>query len=674
MVLREFLGLSTLALLIAMTGLAGVRLQPILKAMRQARPVSRFDRLGYRFASMMVQVFGHKRLLRIRLAGIIHLFIFSGFVILMLDILETIGQLISPSFSLGSFLETVVDVWVLIVLAGVVLALYQRRVLKPKRFEGSDEHDAEVILALITLIVLGIVLHNSFFSLLAGPVFGVSNSSDGHFLGSLLAHLWTAIGLGSPGAASVGYSIGYLLDIGIVLWFLAYLPTSKHLHVLFGVPAVFLRNLEIPGQLIPPDEGGQALEADPIRSFNDMNWKDILDLFTCTECGRCQDVCPAHQSGQPLSPKMLILDLRDALLAQMGNKGQTQSVHHVSLAGDVISAETLWACTTCGACQEACPVFIEHVPKIVGLRAALVEEGAAVEERAQDAFEHLLEQKNAYGKHPESRPSWNNKVGYYFKDLRREPADWLWFVGDVASFDNDPGVLNSIQAISALLKRAEVDVGLLFESEVSSGNDVLRMGEFGLFQSLAEENIAAMSKAKFQRVLTSDPHSFNALRNDYPQLGFNKPIYHYSQVLLELMEEGRLCVERPLNLRVTFHDPCYLGRWNRVFEAPREVLRRCGVTVIEMPRNRENSFCCGAGGGRIWMNEAGIRERPSEARIREALELPDITHFVVCCPKDIVMYSAAVSALGYSHKLKVVDIAELVAIAVGIQILQSSAS
>ncbi|MCY0897135.1 MAG: (Fe-S)-binding protein [Alicyclobacillaceae bacterium] len=683
MALRIVLALFTLVLAITMLGLLIVRMRPILRAMASARQVVRWDQPLYRIRSTAAQVFGHKRLLRQRLSGILHLFIFSGFVVLLLDIIETIGQLVYPEFSIGPVLGFLVDCFVLLVLAGVVLALYQRKVLHPKRFEGSDEKDGELILGMITLIVVGIAIHNSFFRLLEHPVFGMTTSADGHFLSYLLDPLWVRLGWGTPIAASIGYSVGYALDIGTILWFLAYLPTSKHLHVFFGAPAVFFRKLGTPGRFLPTptevhssgDSGISAtrdMTVQPIQSFADMTWRDVLDLFTCTECGRCQDVCPAHQAGQPLSPKMLILDLRDALVQQ--TRGVESSVvRSLSLAGDVISAETLWSCTTCGACQEACPVFIEHVPKIVGLRAALVERGE-VEERPQEVLEHWGEERNAYGKMPETRPAWRNRVTYHFKDLRRESAEWLWFVGDVASFDNDLGVARSVDAIATLLGGAGLDVGLLYDWEGSSGNDVLRMGEYGLFEQLATENMRAMERAQFERVLTSDPHSFNALRNDYPQLGFKKPIYHYSQVLQQLMTEGKVAPTHSLGIRATFHDPCYLGRWNQVFEAPRDILRRCGVDIVEMPRSFANSFCCGAGGGRMWMNEAGMKERPSEARIREALELPGVTHFVVSCPKDMVMYSAAVTALGCQDRLSVVDVGELVLESTGWQLARTSAS
>ncbi|MFC4803285.1 (Fe-S)-binding protein [Neobacillus sp. GCM10023253] len=670
MTLQQFLGLLTILLASFSIVLMLLRLRPILLAMRRSRPTYRMDQIGKRLSSMVVQVFGHKRLLRNRLAGIIHLFIFSGFVILMLDIIEAIGQVISPTFSVGVVLQAVIDLWVLLVLTGVVLAIYQRRVIRPKRYEGSDERDGEIILGMISAIMIGIVIHTSFFPLVADSLYGIDEMKDGHFLGVMLSKVWIALGLDQTNIPAIGYTIGYLMDIGIIFAFMMYLPTSKHLHVFFAVPAIFFRKMDPPGQLVSQDDSNQSLEE--IKTYEDFTWKDILDLYTCTECGRCQDVCPANKAGSPLSPKMLILNLRDAHLEQLHGNKPAMNEDWV-IAGNVISAETLWSCTTCGACQEACPVFIEHVPKIVGLRASLVENGL-LEERAQATLEGLIDHGNVYGKDQKLRPAWAASVDYRFKDARNEKVDWLWFLGDVASFETDPGVLNSIHSVSSVFKKADLNVGLLFNSEVSSGNDALRMGEIGLFEQLANQNMASLKEANFDRILTTDPHSFNALANDYQKLGLDKPVYHYSQVFLELFNEGRLSVESPLGIRATYHDPCYIGRWNGIFEQPREVLNRCGVEVVDMPRNRGGSLCCGAGGGRMWMNESGVQERPSESRIKEALTLPEVTHFVVSCPKDMVMYTAAVASLGVGDQIKVVDISELVLMAVNANAVQAAVS
>jgi Fe-S oxidoreductase len=655
--LRTFLLLATAVMLVASVGVFGWRTWAIWAYVRRARPVVRWDRLSERLGQVVRHVLGHRRMFRITFSGLLHYFIFGGFVVLMLDIVETVGEVIHPGFSLGPILAPVVDVWVALVLIGIAMALYNRLVLRPERFHGSDERDAYIILALIGLIMVGIVVHDSFFPVVATAVFhappAVAASARSHFLGAGLANLWGALGLLTPPAAAIGYSVGYFLDIGLVLAFLAYLPYSKHFHIFLAVPNIFLQNLRPAGELLEEP----AEDTIAIRSFSDLRWKDVMDLFTCTECGRCQAVCPAHAAGQPLSPKMVILDLRDALVRELGGKGEAPP-----LAGEVVSADALWACTTCGACQDACPVFIEHVPKIVGLRAALLEDGA-VEPAAQKVLVSWERQGNSFGQPGRKRPEWAKVLDFPVKDARREEVDWLWFVGDFASYD--PRAREMTRLVGELLHMADVDFGILYEGEVNSGNDALRIGEYGLFETLAQKNLKALNDASFSRVFTTDPHSLNALKNEYRKFGFERPVQHYTEAFQQLLQEGRLTV-KPVPLRVTYHDPCYLGRWNHITEAPRALIRALGVDLVEMPRHGEQSFCCGAGGGRIWMDETGMEERPANQRIREALALDGVTHFVVACPKDVSMFSAAVTAMGVEDRIRVVDVAEILGVATGL--------
>ncbi len=658
MTMRIMLELVTVVLAIASAGVFGIRSRAIWAVMRRAKPVRRWDRIGERLTSVVTEVLGHRRMVRIPFSGVLHYFIFSGFVVLLLDIVGTVGEVFRPGFGIGPWLGLVVDVWVALVLIGVLMAVYNRAVRHPARFHGSDERDAYVILGLIALIVVGIAVHQSFYPVVAAQVFHVPDpAAKSQFLGLALYHLWAALGWTTPAAAMAGYTVGYLMDIGVVLAFLAYLPYSKHFHIFLAVPNIFLRKLGPIGELVetPPLES----ESMAIRSFEDFRWKDILDLFTCTECGRCQDVCPANAAGQPLSPKMVILDLREALVREMGHPSGEQP----PLAGGAVSSEALWACTTCGACQQACPVFIEHVPKIAGLRAALLEDGD-VEPAAQKVLVAFERQGNSFGQPARKRPEWAKALDFPIKDARREPVDWLWFVGDFAALD--PGAREMTALVGQLLHQAGVDFGILYEGEVNSGNDALRIGEYGLFETLAQKNLKVLERATFERVFTTDPHSLNALKNEYRKFGFDKPVFHYTEAFLALAQERRLSL-KPIPIRATYHDPCYLGRWNHITEAPRQLLAALGVDLREMPRHGEQSFCCGAGGGRIWMEEAGMVERPANQRIREALALPGVTHFVVACPKDVSMFRAAATALGVDDRLRVTDVTEILAASVGLR-------
>ena len=327
--------------------------------------------------------------------------------------------------------------------------------------------------------------------------------------------------------------------------------------------------------------------------------------------------------------------------------------------GDLLRPETLWSCTQCMACVEICPVEIEHVAIINQFRRRLVDQGR-IEPALQSTLEKIHKTGNSFGEPARTRGRWTRDLDFTVKDIRAEPAELLWFVGDYASFD--PRNQRASSALAKVLREVGVDYGVLFDAEKTGGCDVRRVGEEGLFASLAEANVATISACRFERIFSSDPHSFHTLKNEYPQFGGNWNVMHHSELLLELFESGRLAPRRKLSYRVTYHDPCTLGRYNGVYEAPRAVLRSLGVELVEMPRNRDNSFCCGAGGGRIWMKEAarpGSR-RPSEQRIDEAVELGRMDYFVVACPKDVTMYEDAIRTSGHEDGLELRELSELV--------------
>ncbi|MBN9509949.1 MAG: 4Fe-4S dicluster domain-containing protein, partial [Alphaproteobacteria bacterium] len=452
---------------------------------------------------------------------------------------------------------------------------------------------------------------------------------------------------GLPPDAAAGLRVGATwVHMLSVLGFLAYIPGSKHRHMFTAIPNIFFRPLTPRGVLpAPPPERGQV----GISDIGQFSWKDVLDTASCTECGRCQAACPAYAAGQPLSPKRLIMDLRDRLMADGAADGP--------LLGGAISEQTLWACTTCRACMSVCPIHIEHVPKIVEMRRQLVEE-ARVSPTLQEALVNVQRTGNSMGKPGRQRARWTKDLGFKVKDARKEPVDVLWFVGDYASFD--PRAQRVTVAFARLLRAAGVDFGILADAEQNSGNDVRRAGEEGLFQMLAKGNIDALEGCTFSRIVTTDPHSLNALRQEYPALGAARhTVLHHTELLLQLVENGALRLKPGTGATVTYHDPCYLGRYNGGFDAPRALIAHAGYRLHEMDRCRENSFCCGAGGGRIWGDDTGVIERPSENRIKEALALGDATLFVVACPKDMVMYTAAIEALDVRDRLAVRDIVDL---------------
>ena len=326
-------------------------------------------------------------------------------------------------------------------------------------------------------------------------------------------------------------------------------------------------------------------------------------------------------------------------------------------AGIMIKPATLWACTTCLACVEACPVAIEHVPLIVKMRRNLVEQGT-LDRNLQGVLEKLVRYGNSFGEPQRNRAKWADVLPFKIKDARKEPVDFLWYVGDYASYH--PNMQKMTRAVARVFHAAGLDFGILYDGERNAGNDVRRIGEEGLYQSLVEANLAVLAKANFNQIVTTDPHSCNTLKFEYPEFGGAWRVRHYTEVILELIDGGKLPLLRRVEGTVTYHDPCHLSRYVGVTEAPRMILEKLGLTLAEMPRNRENSFCCGAGGGRIWMTDAGTAERPSEQRIREAAAIEGVKFFVAACPKDVTMFKEAVTNTKNDARLQVKDLIEFV--------------
>jgi Fe-S oxidoreductase len=623
--------------------LAGYRASKYLRPLLAAPAAARWDRPFERLTGVLTDLGFHRRLLKIHYSGVLHALIFSGFIVLLSAIVQSFGSGLFPGFSLApiggnTWIAFLQDLFGLFILCGIGLAVYQRLVVKPKRFAGSNARDAWIIYGLVVAVVASMYLE-----------FSLRLAADGTFspwrpLSSVLATAFRGFGVGSVEAGG-GSEIAYWLHVASVLAFLIYIPGSKHRHIFIAAPNIFFRNLK-PKGVLPTPSAEQATTG--IAEIDQFNWKHKLDLLSCTECGRCQAVCPAHASGLPLSPKTLIMDLRDRMV---------DSTSDAPLIGNVITEETLWSCTTCRACMDACPVHIEQMTKIVEMRRSVLEAGV-IEPMLQTALGNLQQSGNSFGKPARQRARWTKDLGFTIKDARKEPVDILWFVGDFASYD--PRGQKMTAHVARLLHAAGVDFGILYDAERNSGNDVRRVGDEGMFETLARHNIDTLSNCTFNRIMTTDPHTLNALRQEYRALGAAFDVFHYTQIFRELLTQKRLEIAVGEGMQVTYHDPCYLGRYNGEFDAPREIIRLTGHALREMARCRENSFCCGAGGGRIWMDDSAMKERPSENRIKEALALGDAQLFIVACPKDLVMYSAAVQNLGVEDKIEVRDIVELI--------------
>jgi Fe-S oxidoreductase len=587
----------------------------------RARPAARLDRLPERVKRAVVYGFGQKKFLSgEQPAGIMHALIFWGFVVLMIQVVVQYGRTFDANWSLpglgddqplGPAFSVVVDVVEVVVIVGVLYMLYRRLIAHTprlfgirraeQRYRDTPHWEGVLILVFILLIMVGGLLYDA------------------------------------------GSDLGWWLHNTTVLVFLCVLPLSKHFHIITAIPNVFFAKLPPRGAARPlaithvAAAPVAALEPPPaglvgVASLDDLSWKQVLDTFACTECGRCTAVCPATAAGSPLAPRQLILDLRDRLYHDDGSE-------------PLIPDEVLWSCTTCMACVEACPVGIEHVPTIVDMRRSLVDKGE-LDPLLQQTLQNYAGQGNSQGKSARMRARWAKGLDFKIADARKEPVQYLWFVGDFASFDERAQLAS--QSVARILDDAGVSFGLLYEGERNAGNDVRRVGEEGLFELLVEQNLSALGAARFDAIFTTDPHSLNTLRNEYPEYGLDKPVYHYTELLADLVARGAISLRTPLTgTRVTYHDPCYLARYNRITEAPRTLIEATGAELVEMPRHGTNTFCCGAGGGRMFMMDGPeTEERPSEQRIREAQTLGALDYFIVTCPKDLAMYSDAVKVVG----------------------------
>jgi Fe-S oxidoreductase len=640
--LRTLLGAAIMVVALA---LAGRRVLWLARLVWSGRPApGRLAGAPQRLAAQLVEVFGQRKLFKRWRSGLPHALVFWGFLILLFTVVEAFGNtFVSRDFAFpfighSAALGFVEDLFTVLVLAGIITFVVTRIVESPSRrgrqsrFYGSHLGAAWLTLTMIAAVMITLLGYRA-----AQVNTGHFPFGSAAFASHALAHV-----LHPLGAANAGLETFFLLaNVAVIMGFLVFVVHSKHLHIFLAPLNVALsrrpRALGALGELPPAAEGGQ---------LEQLSWKQRLDTLTCTECGRCQSACPAWNSSKPLSPKLLVMGLRDGLMSHT----------HPGPGADVISEEVLWSCTTCGACVEQCPVDIEHVDTIVGLRRRLVDAGR-MEPAVQRVLQADAQQGNTFGKSGRMRARWTKGLDFTIKDARKEPVEYLWFVGDFASFDERLQVTS--RQLAQILHDAGVDFGLLYEGEHDDGNDVRRVGEEGLYQMLVEHNMDTFLEADFRTIFTTDPHSFNTLRNEYPQYGLMKPVLHYSQLLAGLLEGGSIPIDG-LGLRVTYHDPCYLARHNRLLDAPRQVLDSLGCQLVEMPRHGLNTFCCGAGGGQIWMTNGtpGV-ERPSENRIREAVAL-GVDYFVVACPKDFVMYTDAVKTTGNTERIEVIDLIQLV--------------
>ncbi len=629
-------------------------------------PDARLDHAAARLRSVLVEGFLQRRmLLRDWLPGLMHATIFVGFLTLLVRKIEllVIGYYEPFTYpgAFGDFFTAAKDAVEVALLAALAYAFGRRFFRRPARLEPNRE--ALLVLTLILVIVVSDLAFDAFrFTLFAAGDPHIARERDFAFVGRALAD---AVASWPPAALHAGYVGSYWLQIVVVFAFLVLLPAGEHFHIVTALPALYFRR-GTPAHTVPMVDLAPLMadDADPDKltigatTARDLTWKEGLDVFTCTECGRCKDACPTFLTGKPLSQKWVNDSVKHHLLAQREALVAGGDAELPPLVPGVIGEETLWACTTCGYCEEACPIELEHLPRFFRLRQHRVMMDGEFPAPLKPIFDAYEVQGNPWGFPADARGQWASGLGVPVVQSKEDLAglDVLYYVGSAASFD--PRGQRIAKAFVAVLQAAGVRFGILGAREASTGECVRRLGNEMLYQQLAQTLAETLGEVGATRIVTTDPHAFNSLRNELPAFGGRFEVLHHTQLIAQLMEAGRLHVSPQLS-RVLLHEPCYLGRHNGEYEAPRAILRRLTRDpLLEFPLHREKAMCCGAGGGRMWMEESG--KRINVLRVEQGLpQAPAV--IATACPYCAVMITDGVAALGKGDAIATRDIAELVA-------------
>ncbi len=644
-----------------------------IKLWRIGQKEERLDNLGLRIKSLVKYGFGHKRILKDSFSGFMHLIIFYGFLMLFIGTAIVAVQadfglpLLYGKFYL--FFSLTLDLFGIVALIGILMAAYRRYVKKVDRLENVTD-DAISLTLIFLILITGFMLEGL-------RMYATSDTWSGWSpVGLLFANLAEVV-LGNRTLAGSVYQIFWWGHLLLAFGFIAYIPYSKLFHILISPANQFLRSFAPKGALVTIDLEDEDIETFGVANIEEFTWKQLMDTDACTRCGRCQDNCPAYLSGKPLSPRKVIQDLK-AHLEEKGsilsklNQGTNsekeipaetaatdEAVNDIlnkSLIGDVISEDTVWSCTTCRSCEEQCPVFVEQIDKTVDLRRNLVLMESSFPPELQATFRNMENNGNPWGVGWANRADWAKELEVPLAE-EGEEIEVLYWVGCAGSFDERNKKIAS--SVVKILQQANIKFAILGTEEKCCGDSARRLGNEYLFQSLAQENIEVLNQYRFKKLLTHCPHCFNTLQNEYSQFGGNYEVIHHSDYIQELIQTNKIQLKEELPCKVTYHDSCYLGRYNDIYSSPRSILKAVpGVELVELNRSRENSFCCGAGGGRMWMEE-NLGERINVMRTKEAFE-KESEIISTACPFCLTMFEDGVKELDSDSSIKVLDLAEIV--------------
>jgi len=618
------------------------------------------DRLGERIKVLFTDILGQKNVRRKLMPGLAHTFIFFGFLAVQPHSLEMMIQGVFPAFSVASFAPSfftlylqIADILAFLVLIGLGYGLYRRLVLKPGYL--TNGMDAKLIILFTSVIILTFHIYNAFH--LALPSHGFDYSPC--FTVSVVVGAILNLSSWSESALRIGFEMTYWVHILTILGFMIYIPGSKHLHLLAGIPNVFYKPLDIEKPMIKTDIEDEDAETFGLSKIYELNWKQVLDLYACTECGRCEERCPASKTGKPLSPKDLIHELKVELMNNADALIKKEDVESlsglVSAEAGPIKNDALWACTTCRGCEDICPVNIQHLDIILEARKNQVLMEASFPPEMQDTFSSLENQSNPWGFSEDTRADWCKELDVPLM-ADKPDADILWFVGCAGSFDDR--AVETSKAIASLLNKAGVSFAILGTEERCNGDMARRCGNEYLAQMMIAENVETFNRYKPKRILTGCPHCFNTIKNEYPDFDARFDVVSHVDFILELIESGKLKVNAEYPGKITYHDSCYLGRWNNIYDSPRKIIAALNTNeeLVEMVENRDNAMCCGAGGGRMFMEET-MGERINNVRSLQAIETGADT-VSSACPFCLTMFSDGMGDNKGTQDVK--DIAELV--------------